>query len=1017
MKKDLNQIINTLNPAQRQAVEKVYGPVLVLAGPGTGKTHMLTTRVAHILASDAGANAQNILCLTFTESAAVEMRNRLQSWIGEAAYQVKIMTFHGFCQWVMDDNQHVFYPLIGEREIADDLQKALVFRTIIKQKKWTYFTSVWDDFVHQYDFMSAVSDMKRENLTPQTLRDLVPAEKERLEQDPANFYKRKFKEFQAGDWKPQAKAKIEDKVAKMYELSDLWEAYTAELTKRGLYDFDDLINWVVAEIKTNENLRLDLQERFQWLLVDEYQDTNASQNAILWQLTEGIEQPNIFAVGDDDQSIYRFQGASVANITDFRSTFPERLEITLTQNYRSHQNVLDAAYSSVSHNLDRANQDKTLTANKTEFLSQNPGGIVQAELSGRLAEIAFLADTIKQHLAEGVPGGEIAVLVRKNREIAELSRELPKFGIPVSALVALNIFENEAVEQLLMMLEIFNDPKQDEKMFELLHSDFLGIEPEALLQLSLNRERDVSINQTLLNKPSESEKLNHFFNYFMHARRDYSHTRAAVMVEKFLYESGLADFLTQQNRLEDWQAVRKFVAWLREQTQAKDFRKNISFNQELKEILERVKLHKELNIKVLPDKLPSNSHAVQLMTAHKSKGLEFEIVLIPGLEDKAWGNNKGKKGIHLPKLNSPHLNPLPAGEEGTKPFGHNPDLEEERRLFFVALTRAKSQIYLSYSKADFSGRDKAPSIFWHEIPEALSTKAESDALEEKLQSLLPVFYQQAEKTLTKGEREILQERVKNFRWSVSSLQTYLNCPRQFLYQRLYRFPRRPLPHMALGTSLHQALERSFYALAKDQAVSLGSMLKEYESALRGHNIKLDELDKWLDHGREILTKYYEEKLQNFAQDYPFGFELEYDFGHFNPQIEGISITGKMDKIVFNDATKQHATIVDYKSGKPKAVKPGESLWRQLVFYDLLAKSSAGVNWQVTECAIEFLTADANGKLGSRTLKVGSEDRAKVISELKAAHEAVMNLEFPLIDTNGMKEDERKEIEYWQNFGQ
>lgn len=195
------------------------------------------------------------------------------------------------------------------------------------------------------------------------------------------------------------------------------------------------------------------------------------------------------------------------------------------------------------------------------------------------------------------------------------------------------------------------------------------------------------------------------------------------------------------------------------------------------------------------------------------------------------------------------------------------------------------------------------------------------------------------------------------------------------------------------------------------------MLTEYESALRGHNIKADELEKWLDHGREILTNYYEQKLTNFKQDYPFGFELEYDFGHFNPQVEGISITGKMDKIVFNDAKKQTATIVDYKSGKPKPVKPGESLWRQLVFYDVLAKHSAGINWQVSECSIEFLTPDTNGKLGGRTLKVSREDREAVIKELKTAHEAVMNLEFPLIDTNGMKEDQRQEIDYWQNFGQ
>lgn len=1000
MQKNLNQIINTLNPAQRQAVEQVYGPVLVLAGPGTGKTHMLTTRVAHILASDVGASPQNILCLTFTESAAVEMRNRLQQWIGEAAYQVKIMTFHGFCQWVMDDNSHVFYPLIGEREIADDLQKALVYRHIIKSKKWKYFSSVWDDFVHQYDFTRAVSDLKREGLNPESLRALIPAEKERLEANPDNFYKRKFKEFSPGDWKPQAKVKIQDKIAKMYELAELWETYTAEMTKRRLYDFDDLINWVVAEIKSNQNLRLDLQERFQWLLVDEYQDTNASQNAILWQLTEGVQAPNIFAVGDDDQSIYRFQGASVANITDFRTQFADRLEITLSENYRSHQHILDAAYNSVAHNLDRANADKKLDANKTEFTSAQPGTITQAELSGRMAEIGFLADTIKSHLEAGVPAKEIAILVRKNREIAELARELPKFGINVSAQVAQNIFENEAVRKLILMLEIFSDAKHDEKLFDLLHSDFLAIDAKALLQLSLQKTRDESLSQTLLNHPSSDERLNQFFDFFITTRRDYHHARAAVIAEKFLYESGLAQHMTAEKHLEDWQAIRKFIAWMREQAKGETFRSQFGFNQELKEILNRINLHQELNIPVFPDKIPADAHSVRLMTAHKSKGLEFEVVFIPGLEDKAWGNPRGKAGMALPQLQEQN-------------FDEN---QEERRLFFVGLTRAKSQLYLSYSTTDFGGREKAPSIFWHEIPENLSTKTERDALEEKLQSLLPVFYNQAEKTLTEGEKELLQERVKNFRWSASSLQTYLDCPRKFLYQNLYRFPRRPLPQMALGTSLHQALERTFYALAQGQTPSLSYLLSEYESALRGHNIGEEDLNKWLEYGKEILENYHQIKLQNFTQDYPFGFELEYDFGHFNPQIEGISITGKMDKIVYLDAKKSKTKITDYKSGKPKSIKPGENYWRQLVFYDLLARNSVGVNWQVEQCEIEFLTPDANGKLGTRSLAVGNEDRAKVIQELKEVNTAVMNLEFPLKDVSGLKDDQRKEIEYWQNFG-
>lgn len=993
---NLNQIISTLNSQQRQAVEQVYGPVLILAGPGTGKTHLLTTRVAHILASDVGASASNILCLTFTENAAVEMRTRLQRYLGGEAYKLKISTFHGFCQSVIDDNPHVFSPLIGEREVADDLQKALIFRQIIRSQKWEYFSSVWDEFAHQYDFLKAVSDLKREHLNPEKLRALIPAEQTRLEADPSNFYQRKFKQFNPGDWKPQAKARIEAKIAKMLELADLWEAYEAALTKRRLYDFDDLINWVVQTLQDNENLRLDLQERYQWILVDEYQDTNSAQTEILWQLTEGVDAPNLLAVGDDDQSIYRFQGASVANIADFRERFPQRLEVTLSQNYRSHQHILDAAYHSVGHNLERATE-KNLTAHQTKFLSPQPGLITQAELGSRLSEIAWLADTIKAQLAAGVPPADIAVLVRKNREIAELARELPKFGVRVAARVAQNIFGNEAVRQLILMLQWFEDPTDDEKLFDLLHADFLQVEPAALLQLSLDRSREKSLSQQLLEQPSVDAKLNKFFTFLTTARRDYRHLRGGVSAEKFLYESGLAEFLTAQNRLADWQSVRKFLAWLREQTTQTDFRREVSFEQERKVLLERIELHRELGIPVFPDPLPSDKDSIQLMTAHKSKGLEFSVVLIPGLEDKAWGNPRPNTGVPLPQLNDQTFDPN----------------EEERRLFFVALTRAKSQLFLSCSQTDFAGRAKAPSLFWHELPEALTTKLATQALETELQTLLPVFLNQAEKTLTNSERALLQERVERFRWSASSLQTYLDCPRKFLYQYLYRFPRRPQPQMALGVALHQALERMFLVLAQKNSAPLETLLNEYESALRGQNLPATDYEKFLEHGRTVLETYHQQKLQNFATDYPYGFELEYDFNRFNPELEGISLSGKMDKIVYQDAKRSQAQIVDYKSGRPKPVTPGQPYWRQLVFYDLLARQSNGLTWTPTEGVIEFLTADQNGKLGQRSLAVSNTDRDQVIAELKDAHTKVMNLEFPLTPNPQGDPD----IDYWQNFGQ
>lgn len=967
-----------LNPKQLQAVEKIYGPVLVLAGPGTGKTQMLTCRIAEILAKT-DANPSNILCLTFTEAATVEMRNRLQKWIGADAYQVKISTFHGFCQSIMDRYPHIFEAKIGPRQIADDLQKALAYQAAIKSKKWQYFQNVWDEFYAQREVLSSISQLKREHFSPEKIREILPAERERLEADPANFYTRKFKQFSVGDWKPQKKAEIETKIAKLAEFCDLWEVYKEELKIRGFFDFDDQINWVVEELQTNENLRLDLQEQYQWILVDEYQDTNNAQNEILWQLTEGVEDANIFAVGDDDQSIYRFQGASVANVQTFRAKFPDVLEVTLEDNYRSHQHILDAAYSSVSKNLERANTEKHLVAQNTPTETS----FVRASFGSRYAEINWLVEKIRGFFATGIPAHEIAILVRKNREIAELARELPKFGIPVSAQISQNIFENETVRMLTLMLQIFTDEKYDEKLFDLLHAEFLTIDPAELLKLSLERnEKRTSIIKILLENPHEDEKIRGFFEFFIQSRQKFWHLRPAVLAEKLLYESGLAQWLTKNEAQEDWQNIRKFIDWIREQKLEKSA-----------EILERIDIHQQLGISVRPDPLPADKQSVKIMTAHKSKGQEFEAVLISGLEDKKWGNPYARSLIPMPHV--------------VNDDDHDVN-EEERRLFFVALTRAKAHIGISYAQTDFSGRKKNPSLFWHEIPEHIVTDLSQDETEAEVQKLLPIFFQHQEKTLTAGEKDLLKDKVQNFVWSASSLQNYLDCPRRFLYQNLYRFPRRPQPHLALGVALHQALELFF----KSDKKSADFLLEQYKYALSGQNIPREEFQKWFEHGTEILTQYYEKKLANFLVDHPHGYELEYNFRPLNPSVDGIRITGKIDKLVFQDADKKSAKIVDYKSGKPRAIKSGERLWRQLVFYDLLAKNTPKISWKTTSCELDFLTPDSKGTLGTKALIVTDEDRNQVLNELQEANTKLQNLEFPAVPNPEGDAD----IEFWNNFG-
>jgi len=977
--------LSSLNPEQRSAVEQIYGPVVVLAGPGTGKTHLLTTRIAHILEkTDAGP--ENILCLTFTNSAAVEMRDRLAKKIGVDAYSVAISTFHGFCENVMERYPETFFRKRQNREIADDLTKALAFRDAAVAQKFEHFSNPFDPFFAQNDFLGAVSKMKRENLSIQKFRDMIPAEKQRMEDDPENLYKRKTGNYNVGDFKPAAREKMEHKIAKMAEFADLWELYERELVRKGVFDFDDQINWVVEEIGRNESLRLDLAEKFQWILVDEYQDTNSSQNEILFQLTSVDDDPNVFVVGDDDQSIYRFQGASVENILEFRKRFPGRKEITLEKNYRSAQKILDIAFDSIARNLNRANADKKLIASGNN--AKITGEIAKITLGSKFSEINFLIQKIKESLAEGIKPNEIAILVRKNSEIIPIARQLPKFGIPVAAQIFENIFDDDLVRILISMAQIFANPEKDHTIFEVLHAPFWGISGENLLKYSTefyreSRDKKVTAIEFLLEKSGEDEELKKFCDFLVGSRKNYSHARPAVLLEKLLYESGLAKFISQtKDATSIWQKMRKFIEFAHEQ--------NV---ENLSEILEKIELHQKLKIAIRPDELPTDRRAICISTAHKSKGREFDVVFIPGLEDKKWGNPRSRNFMPLPQL----FDEI-----------HDPN-EDERRLFFVACTRARQKLFLSFSTTDSAGQEKNPSIFWHEVPDENANVLATDAIEESAQKILPVLLGSEEKIfLTDGEKSGLKELARKFVWSASSLQNYLDCPRRFLYQNLYRFPRRPLPQMAFGTAMHEAIEKFSRVFSRDKKLpSVELLLTEYTRALRGQNLQKTEFDKFNTHGLEILQKYFDARHDKFSTE----ILCEFNFGKFSPEIDGIRITGKSDKIEFLDNEKKTAKIIDYKSGSPKPIKIGERFWRQLVFYDLLARSSK-TGFRVLSHEIEFLTPEKNGEFKTKTLEITEEGRETVREELKRAHEAILNLEFPIIENIGNDPD----IDFWQGFG-
>src|SRR6188474_1992363 len=342
-----------LNEKQRLAVDTIDGPVMVIAGPGTGKTQILASRIGKILL-ETDTLPDNILCLTYTDAGVVAMRKRLLQFIGAAAYKVNIYTFHAFCNEVIQDNLSLFEKT--SMDAISELEKIELFKELIDAfpKNHPLKRYRGDVYFEVNNLQSLFSIMKREGLSPAYIMGKIDTYIADLPNRDEFIYKRKYGDFKAGDLK---KDKIEEELEKMEKLRaavNEFERFQDIMRKKNRYDFDDMINWVIKAFEENKNLLSNYQERFLYILVDEYQDTSGTQNRLVQLLINYWETPNVFVVGDDDQSIFRFQGANVENMLSFADNYKEALlTVVLTNNYRSTQPILDVSKTLIDRNKDR----------------------------------------------------------------------------------------------------------------------------------------------------------------------------------------------------------------------------------------------------------------------------------------------------------------------------------------------------------------------------------------------------------------------------------------------------------------------------------------------------------------------------------------------------------------------------------------------------------------------------------------------------------------------------------------
>jgi DNA helicase II / ATP-dependent DNA helicase PcrA len=1012
----LNQfqsVYNRLNSQQKKAVDSIDGPVMVVAGPGTGKTQVLAARIANILLKT-DTNPRAILALTFTDSAAKEMRARLVKMIGRTGYYVQINTFHAFCSQIIKMHPE-YFPIDRGSEPLSDLERYDIFQKIIDDTAIEVIKPLNRPYFYLTDMMRAISDLKREGFLPADFEKIVKKEQQQLETEKDDLKKTQLN-------------KRERNLIKWQELTQIYKKYQQRLRTSLRYDFDDMIALVVEAFDKHELLLREYQENIHYFLVDEYQDTNSAQNKVVDQLASYWgDQANVFVVGDPNQSIYRFQGASVENVLGFVERYQKLTVITLNKGYRCSQNVYNAAAKLIRQNLltEASGQlaefsfTKPLTAQTKQKLAIN---LYQAPT--QTLETIYIAEEIIKLQQENIPLDKIAILYRHNRDATQIRETLDKWGLNFEIDGGNDLLENEAIRQLLAFFQVIDDvrtAKEDELLFEVMCYEWLGLDQVLVMRvgraagkakLSIFELIETGYEEFAKHDLGNKVTLQDFGQLpaFISKLRGWGSLDATVVFpewfEKIIKESGFLDWVMESDLKTE--LLNYLNSLFREVKALSQGRPELN----LRSFLDAIATMKDHGIRLHVEDLNVRQNAVHLSTVHKAKGLEWDYVFLLHCLDGKWGNNRTRD-----------LLPLPEGLLRNTDLSTKEQNEDERRLFYVALTRTKKQLTISSPATiitDNRTKEVIGSMFIEELKDL-----ESD-LKTSLKNIeAPEIIKQTDDYLTRllepapvkeikvSQRDFYQELVKDFKLSVTALNTYLRDSEEFVNNVLLRIPRAKPEPMAFGSAVHQALEKLFKHIQDEaEKPQLKMFLQEFEESLTRELMTAHNFERRLNYGQEILTQYYEQLDEVKAA--PLFIERFFGSGWSKTILGDIYLTGRIDRVDWLDKEKKLVKVIDYKTGQaksdnyiegkiasvglsprelelPKSIKGPYK--RQLLFYKLLTDLDETFIPTVTEGEFDFVEPNSRGKLVKRNFVLRDDDVSDLKDLIKQVMQEIRNLKF------------------------
>ena len=999
---------NKLNPQQQKAVDTTDGPVMVIAGPGTGKTQILAARIGKILLST-DTQPDNILCLTYTDAGAIAMRRRLQQFIGADAYKVHIYTFHAFCNDVIQDNLHLFEK--NSLDAISELENIQLYKKLIDnfEKNHPLKRYRGDVYYEINNLRQLFSAMKREGWSPEHINQKIDEYIDGLSLRDEYIAKRATKEFKKGDLRTDKIEEEKEKKEKLRAAVNEFEKYQALMRERNRYDFDDMINWVIKAFEENPQVLANYQERFQYILVDEYQDTSGTQNKLVQLLINYWDKPNVFVVGDDDQSIYRFQGANVENMLQFANTYADDLlKVVLVNNYRSTQPILNISKTLISNNNERLiTQIEGLTKelissnDKIKHLLHEP---VIREYNSVKEEMAGITHEVHALLQEGIPAGKIAVIYKENKYGEELANYMRLKGIPVFSKRSINILQDAFINKVLTIMRYLNAEHDipyggDELLFEILHYDFYKIPPIEIAKITVEvnsrkfSDCPTSIRQMLYekaNKPPQdlfdtglNERMKNISAVLEQLIADVSNVPLQSLLDKIIRNAGILPYVMQhEEKIKLLQLLTTLFDFVKEETGRNSYL-------DLKGFIDTIDLMEKENISLPLVQSTGNEKSVNLLTAHGSKGLEFEYVFFSGVNASLWEKKRKPGGGYT----------FPDTMFASAPAAA--DSEELRRLFYVALTRAEKYLNISYSKYNNEGKELEPSVFIAEIQQIhdLPVDRVSVSEEEMTAFRLLQFTAQAPE-IEHAEDDFIEGLLSKFAMNVTALNNYLKCPLQFYYSNLLRIPSGKNENTEFGSAVHFALERMFKKMqdgGKETFNDKNDVIGDFAWYMRRHreNFTKESFARRMEYGETVLSAYYDKYINTWNKVVSIERNIR------GVVVNNVPLRGKLDKLEFDG---RNINVVDYKTGDidkamPKLKPPhdkdpnGGDYWRQAVFYKILLDNYDQKDWQVMSTEFDFIEPDKKKNYRKEKIVITPEDTATVKNQISTVWEKIQAKDF------------------------